>query len=141
MEAWLILDIGHTIRLSEQNRIDLPDDVNNATLIIGTEEYITKGLSENLPDEYSLSQNYPNPFNPSTSIRFALPHTGHVSLEIYNMLGQRVRTLVDEEMKAGYYTIEWNGQGIDGKQVASGIYFYRMNTGNYQETKKMLLLK
>jgi hypothetical protein len=89
-----------------------------------------------VPISYSLSQNYPNPFNPSTTIRFALPKSGHVELKVYNTLGQEVATLVNEEKTAGTYSAQWNASS-----VASGVYFYRLKAGEYNETRKLLLMK
>jgi hypothetical protein len=89
-----------------------------------------------LPTSYSLSQNYPNPFNPSTELRYALPRDVRVTLEIYNILGQRVATPVDEHQRAGYKTIRWDPQGL-----ASGIYLCRLQAGDYTQTRKMVLLK
>ncbi len=99
----------------------------------------TSGLAKNvslIPDEFSLSQNYPNPFNPTTEIAFDLPAASHVTLEIYNVLGQRVTVLADGSYNAGQHTVTW-----DASNQASGIYFYRLTTPDYVATKKMLLLK
>ncbi len=93
-------------------------------------------ILEALPDKFSLEQNYPNPFNPTTDIEFSLPSASHVTLEIYNVLGQQVSVLVNEYREAGRYTVTWNASG-----QASGIYFYRLTTSYGVETKKMLLLK
>lgn len=92
--------------------------------------------NELLPSEFALLQNYPNPFNPSTSIGFALPTASNVSLRIYNVLGQEVTTLVDGRMEAGEYQVEW-----DADQNPTGVYFYRITTDNYTESRKMMLLK
>jgi flagellar hook assembly protein FlgD len=94
-------------------------------------------------DEFNdtLSQNYPNPFNPTTEISFALPSAGHVSLEVYNVLGQRVVTLVDGYREAGEHFVQWNSTDASGNQVSSGVYFYRLVAGQFVETKKMVLLK
>jgi hypothetical protein len=89
-----------------------------------------------LPTEYSLHQNYPNPFNPITEISFALPNAANVKLEIFNIMGQRVATLVDQHLEAGNHSVTW-----DGSRVASGIYFYRFDAGDFVESKKMVLLK
>ena len=97
--------------------------------------------SGNLPDLFSLSQNYPNPFNPETQIEFSLPKTSFVTIDIFNILGTRIRNLVTEQLSAGYYTITWNSRGDSGQPVSSGVYLYRLQAGDYTETKKMLLLK
>ena len=90
----------------------------------------------NYPGNYELSQNYPNPFNPSTNIRFQISKTGFVVLKIYNTLGKEVATLVNEEKQPGNYEITW-----DASDLPSGIYFYQIRSGDYIETKKMLLIK
>jgi hypothetical protein len=84
----------------------------------------------------ALYQNYPNPFNPSTTIRFDIPVRSAVRVDIYNILGQKVATVVDRELRAGRHEIEFDGSGF-----ASGIYFYRLKTGESVGTKKMLLIK
>jgi hypothetical protein len=89
-----------------------------------------------LPAEFELNQNYPNPFNPSTTFRYSLPVDTHVSLEIYNLLGQRIETLIDDDQSAGYKSITW-----DASEYASGIYFYRLTAGNKVFTKRMTLTK
>jgi hypothetical protein len=101
---------------------------------------------EALPTEYALMQNYPNPFNPVTSIRFALPVDGRVNVEVFNVVGQRVRTLLNEEQKAGYHLVEWNGSADYGHSLGSGVYFLRLSArGNdgstFNETRKLMLLK
>jgi len=98
-------------------------------------------LDLSLPKEYSLSQNFPNPFNPVTSVNYSLPEAVHVRLEIYNALGQKVRTLVEEPQIAGYKTVHWNGVDDYGRGMASGVYFYRLEAGKYSSSKKLLLLK
>ena len=94
-----------------------------------------------LPYRFRLSQNYPNPFNPVTAIEYSLPRRGHVTIEVYNVLGQKVRTLVNREESAGSYTIAWDGTTAGGQQAATGVYLYRFQAGDHVETKKMLLLK
>jgi hypothetical protein len=95
----------------------------------------------NLPKEFSLSQNYPNPFNPQTVIQYALPHDCEVHITIYNILGQKVRTLVNEHQMAGYKRVEWDSKSDQGEEVASGIYFYRIHAGKFEQVKKMALIK
>jgi hypothetical protein len=94
-----------------------------------------------LPDHFELSQNHPNPFNPTTEIWFSLPTGCRVSLDIYNSVGQRVATLVDEAMPAGQHVARWNGIGSNGQSVASGVYFYRLLAEDFFDSKKMVLLK
>jgi len=94
-----------------------------------------------VPEGFTLDQNYPNPFNPKTTISFSLPTTSHVTLEIFNVLGQQVTTLVDQTMGAGQHQIDWNSTDQSGSPVASGVYFYRLTTSEQTLSKKMLLLK
>jgi hypothetical protein len=89
-----------------------------------------------LPESFSLSQNYPNPFNPSTTISFSLPAASDVSLKIFNVLGQEVTTLIDGPMDAGEHSVQF-----DAANLASGIYFYRINAGSFMDTRKMVLTK
>jgi photosystem II stability/assembly factor-like uncharacterized protein len=91
-----------------------------------------------IPTEYSLSQNYPNPFNPTTTIQYSIPIEGHVSLKVYDMIGREVNTLVDEYKNAGIYNSQFS---IDNSQLSSGVYFYRLQCGNFSETKKLVLMK
>jgi len=89
-----------------------------------------------------LSQNYPNPFNPSTTIQFSLPTQTSVRLDIYNMLGQRVKTLVaDEMLQAGNYDVVWNGTNNQNITVPSGMYIYRITAGEFTASKRMMFLK
>ena len=93
-------------------------------------------IDSEIPKEFSLSQNYPNPFNPNTTIQFALPKSGFVSLKIYNLLGREVALLVNEEKTYGTYTVKWNASGM-----ASGVYFYRMQVDSFIETRKLVFLR
>jgi hypothetical protein len=93
------------------------------------------------PQYYSLEQNYPNPFNPTTTITFSLKETGKVQLSIFNLRGQSVRELVNEEKSAGQYAVEWNGLDSNGFKAPSGLYFYTIRVNDFSETKKMALTK
>ncbi len=90
---------------------------------------------------FNLSQNYPNPFNQNTIIQYSLPKSSEVELVVFNLLGQKVRTLVNQTQKAGYKIVFWDGKNDKGEVVASGVYFYKLEYGDYRQTKKMLLLK
>jgi len=109
------------------------DTTANLNLRILTD---VKQGNTNIPQNYSLLQNYPNPFNPSTYIKYQLAKSGFVSLKIYDILGNEVRTLVNETKNAGSYKVKF-----DGSDLSSGIYFYQLKAGEYSETKKMILLK
>jgi hypothetical protein len=99
-------------------------------------------MSAALPQNFDLKQNYPNPFNATTQIRFDLPKSSHVKLEIFNVLGQKVKTLVDEELQAGYKQVTWDGKDQRGNLVSTGIYFYRIRAENqFTDMRKMLLIK
>ena len=93
------------------------------------------------PDDFGLAQNVPNPFNPSTTIDYQMPEAGEVRLTVYNLLGQEIRTLIDGQLDAGYHTIVWDGMDDAGRQVASGVYVYRMHSGNFSAIRRMMLLK
>ncbi|MCK4427577.1 MAG: T9SS type A sorting domain-containing protein [candidate division Zixibacteria bacterium] len=94
-----------------------------------------------LPKEFGLRQNYPNPFNPTTVIQYALPKASFVKIQIYNILGQKVRSLVDEPQEPGYKTIRWDGEDDGGNEVSSGVYFYRIEAADFVKCRKMVLLK
>jgi hypothetical protein len=93
-------------------------------------------ISNNIPQDYQLLQNYPNPFNPSTKIRFNLPQSGFVSLKVFNLLGQEVAVLINEEITAGQKEVIF-----DASNLTSGLYLYKLNANDYSETRKMMLLK
>jgi hypothetical protein len=93
-------------------------------------------ISSNTPDQFRLFQNYPNPFNPSTKIRFDVSKSSYIKLVVYDALGKIVAIPVNENLKAGVYEAEF-----DGSDLSSGVYFYRIQAGEFVETKKMLLLK
>lgn len=95
-----------------------------------------KELDNGIPDEFALMQNYPNPFNPSTTIRYSIPEASFATIKIYDMLGNEVATLVNEEQPAGNYEVDFNAAGL-----SSGIYFYKLQVAGFVETKKMILMK
>jgi hypothetical protein len=93
-------------------------------------------LNTDTPDKFYLSQNFPNPFNPGTKINYSIPLSGFVTLKIYDIMGNEIATLVNEEKSAGNYEVEF-----DGSNLSSGLYFYTINTGSFSQVKKMILLK
>lgn len=122
----MFLSTDSTLTATVEREVDLPSAAK---------------AGSTLPAEYSLSQNYPNPFNPNTQIDFTLPQSENVRLDIYNMNGQLVRTLVDRTMTAGTHTVEWDGLANDGGKVSSGVYLYRLTAGDWTDSKKMSLVK
>ena len=93
-------------------------------------------IGSEIPDGYLLKQNYPNPFNPSTSIEFSIPQKAFISLKVYNILGEEVENLVNDELSPGNYRFNF-----DASNLTSGVYFYRINAGSFTEVRKMLLIK
>ena len=94
-----------------------------------------------LPESFALYQNFPNPFNPATTVRFDVPSTAHVVVGIYNVLGQFVNVLLDDQVAAGSHEVEWNGLDLAGCNVSSGVYFARLSSPGYSQAIKMSLLK
>ena len=108
------------------------------TQFIPTSVELTQG---EFPETFVLEQNYPNPFNPGTSIRYEISRATHVTITVFDALGRTVRTLVDRAISAGAHSTVWNGRDSRGSRVASGLYFYRLEAGDFQQTAKMLLVK
>ncbi|MCK4652915.1 MAG: T9SS type A sorting domain-containing protein, partial [Candidatus Cloacimonetes bacterium] len=160
-QEWISIDVsGGSLAANELHEIEItfdttdliPDDYSSAIVITTDtrEQYIVPvfltvigtNADENLiPMVTELNGNYPNPFNPETTIKYSLKEESQVKLEIFNIKGQKVRTLIDTEQDAGYYQVLWNGKDNSEKSVSSGIYFYRFKAGKYTKTEKMLLLK
>jgi len=119
------------MEMKEVNISDFYGNMLNTTISKGTV----------LPQKFALHQNYPNPFNATTQISYELPENAHVKIEIFNIMGQKVVTLLDDEEVAGVHNVEWNGRDQNDNDVASGIYLYRMTTDNSSIEKKMILMK
>jgi len=125
-----------TLRFNTMN-VEMPSSVNaDVTMNEANASPLADVLLQAIPSEFTLNQNYPNPFNPTTNIKFALPQSSIVKLEVFNVLGQRVATLVNGEMNAGYHTVMF-----DASNLASGVYVYRINTGEHMQVKRMMLIK
>jgi hypothetical protein len=114
-------------------------------------QWIDEGALENpaleiynnaqIPKEYILNQNYPNPFNPVTTLRYDLPEQSDVTITIYNMLGRKVKTLVNSTQDAGFKSVIWDATNYQGNPVSAGVYLYQIQAGEFVQTKKMVLLK
>jgi hypothetical protein len=141
--GWQVLD-------SVQSRLTYNLEILEGRLYAGREDGLwfaqlnstdVDGGDPTVPSAFALAQNYPNPFNPTTTIEYSVPARTDVTLTIFNMLGQRVRTLVNETKSSGSYRLEWTGTDDAGRPVSTGVYLYRLSAGDVVETKKMLLLK
>jgi flagellar hook assembly protein FlgD len=103
---------------------------------------VQQKLKSVLPNKVKLGQNYPNPFNPTTTIEFSIPKSEFVTLKIYNLLGQKVATLVNKKQQVGRYQVQWDASPASGGQgFPSGIYYYMIRSGDYRQVKKMLLVR
>ncbi len=109
--------------------------------VYGTGQGVSNDDENLIPQITELQGNYPNPFNPQTAIKYAVKQDGNVSLKIFNLKGQLVKTLVNDDVKAGFHSIVWDGKNNFGTDVATGIYLYRLETKTYNQTKKMMLMK
>jgi hypothetical protein len=143
-----------TYKKDTKQRIELEEQANffvNNVLGSASEPFIWSlnitGIWDEgfIPDRYSISQNYPNPFNPTTQIEYGLPYNSEVSITVFNILGQRVATLINEEKSSGYYKLMWNGRNDYNQQIASGVYIYRIvaksKKDTFMQSKKLILLK
>ena len=135
-----MLQHEETIILSEI----LPAELDRFELLVGTEAYInqqSEDLETIIPRQYSLAQNYPNPFNPSTTIAIQIPTNQMVSIKIYDIMGQVVKTIIDNYIAAGAYKFIWDGRNNAGRTTASGIYFCRLYSGTYVKTIKLVKMQ
>jgi hypothetical protein len=142
----LLYKVIHTAAIDENQQVAITINSNDAfypshTVTVTVEARTGNDENSNLPVVTALNGNYPNPFNPETSIAFSLKEAGNVKIEIYNIKGQRINTLVNEVRNAGNYSLIWRGTDNNNSKVASGVYFYRMETPGFTDTKKMLLMK
>lgn len=158
----LLFTVDHNVAQDQYVFIDTTHDDVNGSLLFGlvggvqsfvpsfTAGWIKFGDPEplgvddevvDIPNDFALNQNYPNPFNPQTNLSFDLPKTQHVSLDVYNILGQHVQTLANGTFEAGRYSYIWNGKNNNGADVPSGIYFYSLKTDEFTKTNKMMLIR
>ena len=135
------IDAGiNTFVLDGETIVDLqPDQYNGSNPDMGCFENMgTVGINHKgfVPTDFKLSQNFPNPFNPTTTIHYDLPKQSYVNVTIYDLLGQRVKTLIEQNQDAGYKSVQW-----DATNISSGMYFYQIRVGEYVQTRRMILLK
>jgi hypothetical protein len=139
-ELDLIVDNSVIVHKEEDQTIYLPVTVNNGkfyiqnTTDVGDEDAVK-------PSDYALMQNYPNPFNPATTISFSLPGKTHVMLNIYNTIGQLVRTLVNRSFQPGKHQVVWNGHNDAARELPAGVYYYQLITADIKMTKKLILVR
>jgi flagellar hook assembly protein FlgD len=128
--------ISHPIRKTQALQSSI-----SVTVVVVNQQVVHQPQEPLLPDKFSLSQNYPNPFNPVTEISYSLPNDSYVKLAVYNIMGQKVKTLVDGLQNAGRRTMTWDGTDDSGRRVATGVYFYRIQAADFTQSKKMVLMK
>ena len=147
-QVWLVDPLLQTSQnLRRKDRYSVAASVEHPKrlqLLIGRTDFVEENLlvTENIPESFELSQNFPNPFNPTTTIRYGLPQEERVTLKVYNILGEEVVTLVNDELKtAGFHVAVWDGRNSNGQRVGSGVYLYQVRFENGVETKKMALVR
>jgi hypothetical protein len=133
---WYVVTAAYSGSYGNAESIDSEKAYGSTAVVTGIE-----GETPDVPDRFFISQNYPNPFNPFTTLSYGLPTDSEVRIDIFNVLGQRVVTLVDEYQTAGFKSVIWNGQDSGGDKVSSGVYFYTIEAGDFHDSKKMLLIK
>ena len=119
-----------------QNKSSIPPDAAFNIFVSNSITDVENNGQNELTKEYTLYQNYPNPFNPTTNIEFSLPKQSHVRIDVYNTIGQRVKSLVNGELSAGKHIVTFNASGL-----SSGVYLYRLQAGDFIESRKLMLMK
>ncbi len=140
VDATVLTDSTYSYWISAFNQFG-QNSSDTITITVSDPVEVEEIENDELPDEFALLQNYPNPFNPNTVISYQLPVNGNVTIKIYDVLGNEVATLVNEEQAPGIYEIEFNAAQVSRPELTSGVYFYQLKAGDYIETKKMILLK
>ncbi len=141
--------VGEILEPGDEVEITVTGDLTDGASFSGTdtirvidkEKGKAQAEGQVTPTEFTLFQNYPNPFNPKTTVEYSIAEDSDVALKIHNLSGQLIRTLVDEYQTAGHYTVIWHGDNDAGQEIASGVYFYRLQAGDSISTKKMVVLK
>jgi hypothetical protein len=132
----VLSDVWTSVTAAAHSLVLTGSDVNIDYIQLVRKEIVSSVGDNEVPLGYDLAQNYPNPFNPATEIQFALGKASHVTLTVFNLLGQKVTTLVDGPLSAGQHSVRFNASNL-----STGVYFYRLEAGTFKANKKMLLLK
>ena len=125
--------VGHVLVLTSGDATSIPVHLN-------TGDNLSAGVSQ-LPRKFNLYPAYPNPFNPVTTLRYDLPEDAMINVTIYDMIGRRIKTLVNGPQSAGYKSVQWNTNNSTGQPVSAGVYLYQVRAGEFVQTRKMVLLK
>ena len=135
-------DVNFTANQTNYYRLTVVDYAGNTSEYSEIVEAAILSIDENMvPNVFALHQNYPNPFNPTTQIRYDLPEDQFVSITIYDVMGRKIRSLMNTSQTAGYHTIRWDARNDMGEGIAAGMYIYTIQAGEFRSTKKMVLLK
>ena len=144
---FVLLDQEHKIYYTASGTLrggdaqKIVSDLESKVVELITTTSVEGAHSNSLPTDFELKQNFPNPFNPNTTIQFQLPAASHMSLKIYNLDGQLIKTLISEQMTAGNHNVNWDGTNDLGIKVGSGLYFYRIQAGRFTTARRMILIK
>ena len=141
--SWLVLSSATGLKFAD-TVIPCGNKNRDYQLVVGTKSFleeISKSYAE-IPADFNLSQNYPNPFNPRTTITFHLPVAANISLHVFNVLGQRIKTIIDNQrFQPGYYSVQWDGNNDSGRKASNGVYFLQLRSNHFQKTLKMVMQK
>jgi hypothetical protein len=148
-EIWLIDEVVPVAQNLRQNKnyvvaASSPENPKRLKLVVGKHDFVEEKIADTqvIPTTYELNQNFPNPFNPATTIRYGLPQAERVTLKIFNLLGEEVALIMNDELQtAGYHVAIWDGRNKLGEVVGSGVYIYRFRAGSFTAIKKMALVK
>jgi hypothetical protein len=144
MEKTITMTIADTVEVGNKliaTATDAAGNTSEFSLAYDIVTSVAETEGSNLPKSFGLQQNYPNPFNPETTIKYQLPITAKVTLQIFNLQGRQVVTLINREQAAGVYSLKWDGKDKAGISVSSGIYFYRLQAKNFVQVKKLVLVR
>ena len=129
------------LRVRESDKLIAAATYGRGLFTTTLSEPLTSILNESVPGSYELAQNFPNPFNPSTIIRYVLPQYSKVKLEVFDVKGRYIRSLIDKIVPSGAHFVQWDSRDSQGRKVPNGVYFYTITTNDFTQTKKMVFIK